>query len=164
MDVDLAATASDTVRRTVKALQGFYDVEPEEIAAALRISKATAYRKINGESEITAGELAVLAQLFGCNIADIYAGTARFDQQRAADLARSRGTTLRRRGAPFSSAAPQTHEADRPRPTGAYLNREVALVTGSPLLTLVPALPDADSDNVTRPNAPERANHHLRVA
>lgn len=154
MDVDLAATASDTVRRTVKALQGFYDVEPEEIAAALHISRATAYRKINGDSEITAGELAVLAQLFGCDIADIYAGTARFDQQRAADLARARGTTLRRRGAPFLSAVPQTYEADFAVTTAEYGPRRTGVVIAFPQLRARAARQAATTVPVTVRNQP----------
>lgn len=158
MDADLAAAASDTVRRTVKALQGFYDIEPEEIAAALRISKATAYRKLNGESEITAGELAVLAQLFGCDIADIYAGTARFDQQRAAELARARNAGLIRRGIPFNAAAPQTHEADFAVTTQEYgPHRSAAIIEFPQVRARTPshaatAVPVTDRDQSCEPS------------
>lgn len=87
VDHDLAsppgvASINDTVRRTVKALLSFYDVAPERLSPILTISKATVYRRLNGESPFTAGESAVLAQYFGSTVEELFTGSVKFDAKR----------------------------------------------------------------------------------
>ncbi len=155
MDVDLAATASDTFRRAVKALQGFYDVTVDDLTLALRISKASVYRRLNGELEFTAGEVAVLGRLFGCSLDDLFTGNIKFDNERL--LA----------GITFRPIAPQTGTANRSTHTPVTvecLTSEQDSVTKYPQLTLVPPLSRSGETVVTRPQSPSRTSHLPAVA
>lgn len=74
LDVNRAATTNDTVRRTVKALHGFYGVPVEELARAVGISRATMFTRLNGKTDFSIGEVAVLADLFECSLDDLHKG------------------------------------------------------------------------------------------
>lgn len=73
-DEDLIARATDTIWRTAAAVATYRGIRAEDIAKALRISKATAYRKLNGSSEFTAGELWPLSILLGVSLSTFFTG------------------------------------------------------------------------------------------
>lgn len=103
LDVNRAATTNDTVRRTVKALHGFYGVAVEELARAVGVSRATMFTRLNGKTDFTIGEVAVLADLFECSLDDLHKG--RLNLETPPENGRTRRST------PFRAAAPQTYEA-----------------------------------------------------
>lgn len=71
---ELAASMRTTIRKTVRALAAYHDYDAAEMARMFKVSKATAYRKLNGETDFTALELGMLAYAFACNVQDFYTG------------------------------------------------------------------------------------------
>lgn len=75
-------TPDETIGRTVRALRSAYEVDSQDLARHLGISRQALYNRLNGDARWLAREVAVLAQFFGCEIADFYTGQVRISGDR----------------------------------------------------------------------------------
>lgn len=56
----------------LKSLAVLNDMTINELAKSVGVSKATFFRKLNGESEFSQGEIAKIAEIFNLDATDIY--------------------------------------------------------------------------------------------
>ncbi len=71
----VAATADDTIRRSVRALIAARGQESEDVARAVGMTRATFYRRLSGRgAPFTAGEVQAIADWFDVPVADLFSG------------------------------------------------------------------------------------------
>lgn len=66
--------AESNILGVVRMIKAARDLQADELAALLGISRASVYERLKGKSAFTAGEVAVLAEHFGVPVTVLYAG------------------------------------------------------------------------------------------
>lgn len=66
--------AESNILGVVRMIKAAGDVQAEELALLLGISRASVYERLKGRSAFTAGEVAVMSEHFGVPLATFFAG------------------------------------------------------------------------------------------
>jgi transcriptional regulator with XRE-family HTH domain len=68
------ARTNANILGVVRMITSAYDVEPEDLAALLGISRATVYLRLKGRSAFNPGEIAIMSEHFGVPLDRLFAG------------------------------------------------------------------------------------------
>lgn len=74
MNASVAGRTNEIVRKLIDGLIRSRDATPTDAAAAVGMSKATMYRRLDGTTPFTAGEVAALAAHYEHPVGDLYEG------------------------------------------------------------------------------------------